>query len=85
MPSPEVATKSESPNTTTRVSGFGPSAASPGLAGSVDGADTAAAIDTGPFLSPFASSSDTWPDVNSAFTSDSAQLLGLVSTKVCAM
>jgi hypothetical protein len=51
--------KSESPNTTSRVSGFGaelsPSGA--GLA-SPTGADTAAAIDIGPGLSPAPSSCD---------------------------
>ena len=72
--------------TTTRVSGFGASA-SPGLGGAagVAAADTADAMATGPFLSPFDSSSATSPLNNRLLMSVSAQLLGLVSTNVCAM
>ena len=80
------AAKSESPNTTTRVSGFDVSPLSPGLDASPDvtATLTAAAIETGPFLS-FPSSNDTCCVVSSVFTSDSAQLRGLVSTTGCAM
>src|SRR5437016_5350314 len=86
MPRPALAAKSESPNTTTRVSPFF-SGSAPGFGGSdgPDAADTAAAIDTGPFLSPFDSSSDTCPDVISPLRSVSAQLRALVSAIVCAM
>src|SRR5207244_10306307 len=63
------------------------SGSAPGFGGSdgPDAADTAAAIDTGPFLSPFDSSSDTCPDVISPLRSVSAQLRALVSAIVCAM
>ena len=77
MPRPALAAKSESPITTTRVSGFGASA-SPGLGGAAGVADavTAAPIAIGPFLSPFDSSSDTWPVVSRLLMSVSAQLRG---------
>src|SRR5436309_9043309 len=86
MPRPPFAAKSESPMTTTRVSGLGASA-SPGLGGAagVAAADTADAMATGPFLSPFDSSSATSPFNKRLLMSVSAQLLGLVSTNVCAM
>ena len=88
MPRPPLAAKSESPNTTTRVSGFGASSAafraSAGVA-SATAADTAAPMTTGPFLSPFASSSATWPVASSALMSVSAQLAGSVSMNGCAV
>src|SRR4029077_8700359 len=53
IPRPEFASKSESPITATRGSGFGASGASPGFgAADATGAVTAAAIEIGPFLSP---------------------------------
>ena len=85
IPSPEFAAKSESPMTTTRVSGFGASGGSPGFGAAVELAETADPIDTGPFLSPFDSSSDTSPLASRLLMSASAQLLGLDSTNVCAV
>src|SRR6266446_3390915 len=73
MPSADFDAKSESPNTTIRVSGLG-AFASPGFGASDDGADTAAATVTGPGLSPLAASIETLPDVNNPLISDSAQL-----------
>ena len=58
-----------------------PSAAgAPALAAATD---TAAAIPTGPFLSPLASSSDTSPVVINPLMSASAQLRGPVSAMLC--
>ena len=51
IPSTLFEAKSESPKTTTRVSGFGASGLSPGLAGSAAAADTAEASVIGPGLS----------------------------------
>ena len=89
MPRPKLAAKSESPTTTTRVSGAGgaawPSAGAGGAGALVAAADTAAPSAIGPGLSPLAASSVTcWPPVRPA-RSFSAQLCGLVSTKACAM
>src|ERR1051325_4704493 len=84
MPRPEFAAKSESPITTTRVSGFGASGAAFGSV-ALDATLTADPIVTGPFLSPFASSSETGPLVSSLLMSLSAQLRGLVSTNGCAV
>src|SRR3954468_11847868 len=81
MPSAALPAKSESPKTTTRVSGFAASAAPAGAAADVD---TAAATVTGPCLSLPAVNA-TLPVVSSPLMSDSAQLRGLVSTKPCAV
>ena len=86
MPRPALAAKSESPIVTTRVSGFAGASAAGGLAASVapDAADTAVPIETGPFLSPVDSSSETLPEVSRDRMSLSAQLRGPVSRIVCA-
>src|SRR4051812_4095448 len=83
MPRPELAAKSASPKTTTRVSGFGASGAAPGAAAAA--AETAAAMVIGPCLSPLAALNDTLPLDNRLLRSDSAQLRGLVSTIPCAV
>src|SRR5690349_19586202 len=83
MPRPALATKSESPKTATRASGFGVSG-SVGLGALGAIADTAAAIEIGPDLSPLLASSFTSPVVSRLLMSLSAQLCGLVSTNVIA-
>src|SRR6516225_1250494 len=85
MPIPELAAKSESPITTSRVSGFGASCGAFASVEAAAGAATADPMAIGPFLSPFDSSSDTWPVVNSPLMSLSAQLRGLVSTNAWAV
>ena len=81
MPSAAFEAKSESPNTTTRVSGFGASAcvrlaARPPTRRPRRRRQSA----IGPCLSPLSAFIDTLPDVNSPLMSDSAQLRALVST-----
>ena len=83
MPSTAFDAKSESPITTTRVSGLGASLSAAGAA-AVTGADTAAAIEIGPFLS-LPSSYSTGLPASAPFRSVSAQLRGLVWTMLCAV
>src|SRR5204863_6802782 len=78
---------SESPNTTTRVSGFVaslPPSDVLGAAVSVTAAETAEAIVTGPFLS-LPSLNSTGFDSRTPLRSVSAQLRALVSTIDCAV
>ena len=87
MPSQAFDAKSESPNTTMRVSGlFGSWLGAVGRRrrrfGAVAGDDRAAS-EIGPALSPLSSSRSNLPVVVSVLMSVSAQLFGLVSTSVC--